>query len=114
LERSSQIKPKFFATSQEMRRWLADNHDGADELWVGLFKKGACKRGITMQDALDQALCFGWIDTKGQRIDEERWMVRFVPRRPNSNWSERSIARVKELVAEGLMHKAGRRAFDRR
>ena len=107
-------QPVFFATSQEMRDWLADNHDRADELWVGLYKKGASKSGITMQGALDHALCFGWIDTKGQRIDDERWMVRFVPRRPNSNWSERNIARVGELIAEGRMAEAGLRAFERR
>jgi uncharacterized protein YdeI (YjbR/CyaY-like superfamily) len=108
------VDPKFFDSGDEMRDWLAKNHDSADELWVGLYKKGASKSGITMQRALDQALCFGWIDTKGQRIDDERWMVRFVPRRPQSNWSERNIARVEELIAEGLMQEPGLRAFNRR
>lgn len=104
----------FFASTEEIRDWLTANHDSADELWVGLYKEGASKSGIKMQDALDQALCFGWIDTKGMRIDEERWMVRFAPRRPDSNWSERNIARVNVLVAEGLMHESGRRAYERR
>jgi uncharacterized protein YdeI (YjbR/CyaY-like superfamily) len=108
------VNPIFFASPKEMRDWLEANHESADELWVGLYKKGASKTGITMQEALDQALCFGWIDTKGMRIDDERWMVRFVPRRPESNWSERNIARVEELIAEGLMHEAGRAAFQRR
>jgi uncharacterized protein YdeI (YjbR/CyaY-like superfamily) len=108
------MTPRFFGSGEEMRAWLDDNHDSADELWVGLYKKGASKSGITMQGALDQALCFGWIDTKGQRIDDERWMVRFVPRRAKSDWSERNIARVEELTAEGLMHEAGLRAFERR
>jgi uncharacterized protein YdeI (YjbR/CyaY-like superfamily) len=97
-----------------MRDWLDANHESADEVWVGLYKKGASKSGITMQEALDQALCFGWIDTKGMRIDDERWMVRFVPRRPNSNWSERNIARVQELIAEGHMQEPGLLAFERR
>jgi uncharacterized protein YdeI (YjbR/CyaY-like superfamily) len=108
------VDPQFFDSGDEMRVWLDANHDSADELWVGLYKKGASKSGITMQGALDQALCFGWIDTKGQRIDDERWMVRFVPRRPRSNWSERNVARVEELISEGLMREPGLQAFERR
>jgi uncharacterized protein YdeI (YjbR/CyaY-like superfamily) len=108
------MEAAFFASSEEMRDWLEANHESADEIWVGLYKKGASKTGITMQEALDQALCFGWIDTKGMRIDDERWMVRFVPRRAKSNWSERNIARVEKLSAEGLMHESGRAAFERR
>jgi uncharacterized protein YdeI (YjbR/CyaY-like superfamily) len=108
------MKPKFFSSPSEMREWLEANHESADELWVGLYKKGASRSGITMQGALDQALCFGWIDTKGMRIDDQRWKVRFVPRRQTSDWSERNVARVEELIAEGLMHESGRRAFERR
>jgi uncharacterized protein YdeI (YjbR/CyaY-like superfamily) len=108
------VDPTFFESGDEMRDWLAENHERADEVWVGLYKKGASKSGITMQSALDQALCFGWIDTKGQRIDDERWMVRFVPRRPHSNWSERNVARVEELIAEGLVQEPGLWAFERR
>ena len=107
-------EPVFFASSGEIRDWFGANHATAEELWVGLYKKGAGKSGITMQEALDQALCFGWIDTKGMRIDEERWKVRFVPRRPNSSWSERNIARVGELIAEGRMREPGLAAFERR
>ena len=107
-------EPIFFESTEEMRSWLEASHESAEELWVGLYKKGAGQKGIKMQGALDQALCFGWIDTKGMRIDEERWMVRFVPRRPKSNWSDRNIARVEELIAEGLMQEPGLRAFQRR
>jgi uncharacterized protein YdeI (YjbR/CyaY-like superfamily) len=113
VERSS-TKPRFFASVDEIRDWFEANHSDAEQLWVGLYKKGASKSGIKMQDALDQALCFGWIDTKGQRIDDERWMVRFVPRRPKSNWSERNSARVEKLIADGLMREPGLRAFERR
>jgi uncharacterized protein YdeI (YjbR/CyaY-like superfamily) len=108
------VKPRFFESPDEMREWLEANHERAEELWVGLYKKAAARTGITMDEALDQALCFGWIDTKGRRIDEERWTVRFVPRRPKSNWSERNIARVEELRKQGLMHEAGLQAFERR
>jgi uncharacterized protein YdeI (YjbR/CyaY-like superfamily) len=108
------VNPIFFTSPDEMREWLEANHASAEEVWIGMYKKGASKSGITMPEALDQALCFGWIDTKGRRIDDERWMVRFVPRRPKSNWSERNIARVEELIADGLVHESGRAAFDRR
>jgi uncharacterized protein YdeI (YjbR/CyaY-like superfamily) len=108
------VDPLFFASSEEIRDWFEANHATAEELWVGLYKKGASKSGITMQQALDQALCFGWIDTKGMRLDDKRWMVRFVPRRPNSNWSERNVRRVEELIAEGRMREPGVRAFERR
>jgi uncharacterized protein YdeI (YjbR/CyaY-like superfamily) len=108
------VDPVFFAGPEEMREWLEANHESSDEIWVGLYKKGAGSSGITMQGALDQALCFGWIDTKGMRIDDERWMVRFVPRRPKSNWSERNIARAEELIAEGQMREPGLRAFEHR
>jgi uncharacterized protein YdeI (YjbR/CyaY-like superfamily) len=108
------VDPIFFAEPEETRDWFEANHAKAEELWVGLYKKGASKSGITMKDALDQALCFGWIDTKGMRIDDERWMVRFVPRRANSNWSKRNIARVEELIADGIMREPGLRAFQRR
>jgi uncharacterized protein YdeI (YjbR/CyaY-like superfamily) len=107
-------EPQFFTSPGEIRDWFEANHANADELWVGLYKKGASKSGIAMQDALDQALCFGWIDTKGMRIDDERWQVRFVPRKPKSNWSERNIARVEELIADGLMREPGLAAYERR
>jgi uncharacterized protein YdeI (YjbR/CyaY-like superfamily) len=107
-------KPVFFPSAEEMRGWLDSHHADAGELWVGIYKKGSGKTGVTFQEALDQALCFGWIDSVGRRIDDERHMVRFTPRRPNSNWSARNIARAEELRAQGLMHEAGLRAFERR
>jgi uncharacterized protein YdeI (YjbR/CyaY-like superfamily) len=67
-----------------------------------------------VREAQDQALCFGWIDSKGRRIDEERWMIRLSPRRPGSNWSEVNLARVEELRAAGLMHESGIRALEQR
>jgi uncharacterized protein YdeI (YjbR/CyaY-like superfamily) len=104
----------FFASSEEMRTWLEAHHATAPELWVGLYKKGSGKTGITLQEAQDQGICFGWIDSLARRVDDESWMLRFTPRRPNSNWAERSIERAEELLAEGEMHEAGIRAFERR
>ena len=104
----------FFASGAEMRAWLEANHATASELWVGIHKKGSHKTGITLSEAQDQGLCFGWIDSLGRRIDDDSYMIRFTPRRPRSNWSAVNIKRVEELRAQGLMHEAGLRAFERR
>ena len=81
---------------------------------MGFYKKGAKRQGITYPESVDEALRFGWIDGIRKGIDEESYMNRFTPRRPRSNWSERNIARAKELIAEGSMHPAGRKAFEAR
>jgi uncharacterized protein YdeI (YjbR/CyaY-like superfamily) len=81
---------------------------------VGIYKRNSDRSGITVREAQDQALCFGWIDSKGRRIDEGRWMLRLSPRRPGSNWSEVNLARVEELRAQGLMHESGIRALESR
>ncbi len=108
------VTPVFFASSAEMRAWLEAHHATAPELWVGLYKKGSGKTGITIQEAQDQGMCFGWVDSLSGRIDDDSYMLRFTPRRPRSNWAERSIERAEELRAHGQMHEAGIRAFERR
>jgi uncharacterized protein YdeI (YjbR/CyaY-like superfamily) len=108
------MTPVFFASGAEMRAWLEANHATAAELWVGIYKKGSEKTGITLSEAQDQGLCFGWIDSLGRRIGDDSYMIRFTPRRPRSNWSAVNIKRVGELRAQGLMHEAGIRAFERR
>jgi uncharacterized protein YdeI (YjbR/CyaY-like superfamily) len=108
------VTPVFFASSEEMRAWLEAHHATAPELWVGLYKKGSGKTGITIQEAQDQGMCFGWVDSLSRRIDDDSYMLRFTPRRPRSNWAERSIERAEELRAHGQMHEAGIRAFERR
>jgi uncharacterized protein YdeI (YjbR/CyaY-like superfamily) len=104
----------FFASAEEMREWLEAHHETAAELWVGIYKKGSGKTGVTLREAQDQAMCFGWVDSMSRRIDDERYMLRFTPRRPDSNWTEGNVARAEELRAQGLMHEAGIRAFERR
>jgi uncharacterized protein YdeI (YjbR/CyaY-like superfamily) len=104
----------FFASPEEMRAWLEARHATATELWVGIYKKGSGKASVTVQEAQDQGICFGWIDSLSRRIDDDSYMLRFTPRRPGSDWSARNIARVEELRAQGLMHEAGIRAFHRR
>ena len=108
------MKPRFFATPAEFRKWLESNHATAPELLVGFRKKATGKPSITWPESVDQALCFGWIDGIRRRVDDESYTIRFTPRRPGSVWSTINIARVKELKAAGVMHAKGLEAFDRR
>jgi len=104
----------FFATAADLRSWFAKHHDTAPELFVGYWKKGTGGVGVSHTEAIEQALCFGWIDSVARRIDEQRYQVRFTPRRRGSVWSAINIAKIAELAAGGLMHPAGIRAFEAR
>ena len=105
---------RFFATQAAWRRWLEANHDKADEIWVGLFRKSSGRPSITWPEAVDVALCFGWIDGVRKSIDEISYRNRFTPRRLGSNWSDVNVRRVEALTAEGLMTAPGTRAFEAR
>ena len=85
-----------------------------DELWVGFYKVGSGKPSITWPEAVDGALCFGWIDGVRKSLDESRYVIRFTPRRPKSIWSAVNIKRVAELSSLGLMRPQGMQAFERR
>jgi uncharacterized protein YdeI (YjbR/CyaY-like superfamily) len=104
----------FFATAGELRTWYEQNHDKAAELIVGYWKKHTGRSGVAHTEAIEQALCFGWIDSIGRRIDADRYQVRFTPRRKGSVWSAVNVAAVARLTEQGLMHPAGRRAFESR
>jgi uncharacterized protein YdeI (YjbR/CyaY-like superfamily) len=107
-------EPIFFASPQEFYAWLEGHHDTEKEVYVGLYKAHTGRRGMSWSEAVDQALCFGWIDGRADRIDDDRWMQRFTPRRPGSNWSDVNVAKVARLEEAGLMRAAGRAAFERR
>jgi uncharacterized protein YdeI (YjbR/CyaY-like superfamily) len=104
----------FFATPDEWRQWLTQHHADRQELWVGLYKKGSGRPSITYPEAVDQALCFGWIDGVRKSIAADSYCNRFTPRRSGSTWSAVNIRRVRELTAQGLMHAAGLKAFEER
>ena len=101
----------FFETPAGLRAWLEEHHATASELWVGYYKKASGRRSLTWSQVVDEALCFGWIDGKTQRIDEHRYRQRLTPRRRNSNWSAVNIAKVAELRTQGRMTAAGEAAF---
>ena len=105
---------RFFETSSEFRRWLEAHHQTATEQWVGFHKKGSGRPSISWPEAVDQALCFGWIDGIRKSIDQHSYTNRFTPRKTKSTWSKVNIARVTELTAQGLMAPAGLRAFEAR
>jgi uncharacterized protein YdeI (YjbR/CyaY-like superfamily) len=108
------VDPRFFATAADFRAWLERHHEDERELWVGFHKKGSGRPSITWPEAVDQALCFGWIDGVRKGIDDASYMIRFTPRSPTSTWSKVNVGRMAELMAGGLVEPAGRRAFERR
>jgi uncharacterized protein YdeI (YjbR/CyaY-like superfamily) len=108
------VDPIFFPAPEDFRAWLEQNHETADEVLVGFYKKKAGKPSMTWSDSVDQALCFGWIDGKGRSLGDEAHTIRFTPRRPKSNWSAINIAKVAQLTEQGLMRPAGLAAFEKR
>lgn len=111
---SPHLKAKFFRDARAFRDWLDKNHDRRDELWMGYYKKSSGRAGLTYMDALDEALCFGWIDGVTKSIDEQRYAQRWTPRRPGSIWSKRNIGKVESLKAQGRMTDAGLAAYEQR
>ena len=109
-----QVETRYFKTPAEFRAWLAKNHATATELGVVLHRKASGKATMTWSEAVDQALCFGWIDSIARRVNEASRVQRFTPRKPRSNWSAVNIKKVMELTAQGLMTPAGLAAFARR
>jgi uncharacterized protein YdeI (YjbR/CyaY-like superfamily) len=105
---------RFFASAESLRRWLERRHDRAGEVWIGFYRKDSGKRGISYAQALDAALCFGWIDGIRKKLDDVSYVNRFTPRRPGSVWSTVNIRHVERLKAAGLMHAAGLAAFEKR
>ncbi|MFC7489095.1 MULTISPECIES: YdeI/OmpD-associated family protein [unclassified Knoellia] len=104
----------FFRDAAEFRAWLEAHHETATELWMGLHKKHVPERGLTWEDAVPEALCFGWIDSVSQRIDEDSRRQRWTPRKSSSIWSAVNIAHVERLTAEGRMLPAGIAAYEKR
>lgn len=104
----------FFADAAEFRVWLEENHATASELWMGLAKKHVSPRGLTWADAVVEALCFGWIDSVAQRIDDDFTRQRWTPRKKGSTWSNINVAHVERLLAQGRMAPAGIAAYEAR
>lgn len=108
------LKPHFFPSPSAWRAWLEEHHSETDELWVGLYKRDSRRPSITWPEAVDGALCFGWIDGVRKSVDAISYKIRFTPRKPRSVWSAVNVRRATELSSAGLMHAAGLAAFEKR
>jgi len=104
----------YFGSPSEWRRWLAENHVSEKEVLVGYYKKGVDKPTITWPQSVDEALCYGWIDGVRRTVDNERYTIRFTPRKSTSIWSAVNMNRVAELTEQGLMQPEGLTAFEKR
>ncbi|MEX1045965.1 MAG: YdeI/OmpD-associated family protein [Actinomycetota bacterium] len=108
------MKPKFFAKPEKFREWLKVHHKTESELWVGFHKKDSGKPSMTWPEAVEEALCFGWIDGVRRSYSASSYVNRFTPRRAGSNWSKINIAKAEELIRNRKMRAAGRTAFEAR
>jgi uncharacterized protein YdeI (YjbR/CyaY-like superfamily) len=106
--------PVFFENAGAFRNWLERHAARESELWVGFYKVGSGKPSLTWPESVDEALCFGWIDSVRRRIDESAYQIRFTPRKKDSIWSAINLAKVETLSAQGRMRPAGLEAFARR
>jgi uncharacterized protein YdeI (YjbR/CyaY-like superfamily) len=98
----------FYAKNRhEWHQWLVENHDTASGIWLIYYKKNSDKPRVEYNDAVEEALSFGWIDSKANILDDERYMQVFTPRKPHSNWSKTNKIRVNKLIKNGLMQPAG-------
>lgn len=104
----------FFESAAALRAWLSANHGSERQLWIGFHKKGSGGHGIAYAEAVDEALCFGWIDGQLSGLDERTYALRFTPRRADSLWSTANIKRVAQMVETGRMQEAGLQAFEAR
>ena len=108
------MEPIFFPSTAEWRSWLEAHHDTETEVVVGFLKKATGRPSMTWSEAVDEAICFGWIDGVRHSHGPDAYSNRFTPRKPRSNWSNVNVAKVERLTAEGRMHPAGVAAFEKR
>ncbi len=108
------MKPVFFTTPDELRKWFTKNHKKETELLVGFYKTGTDIASIRWPESVDEALCFGWIDGVRKSIDEISYSIRFTPRKSTSIWSAINIKKVEALLEKGLMKPEGIASFQKR
>ena len=102
-----------FASREAWETWLEEHHATSDGLWLKLAKKGSGLETVSLAEALDVALCYGWIDSQADGFDDQHWLLRFTPRRPRSKWSKINRVKVSKLIEEGRMKSAGLREVER-
>lgn len=108
----SEGEPIFFETPDAFGAWLAEHHDSLEVQWVGFWKKATGKPSITWPESVEQALRWGWIDGLRRSIDDEAYMIRFTPRRPDSHWSRKNVETYRRLEEAGLIEESGRLVWE--
>ena len=108
------MRPRYFKTQAELRSWFVENHDSLAEVWIGFYIKASGKISVSYAEAVDEALCFGWIDGIRKKVDQTRYANRFTPRRTKSSWSKTNIENVKRLAISGKMTRVGLEAINRK
>jgi uncharacterized protein YdeI (YjbR/CyaY-like superfamily) len=103
----------FFATPADLEAWLDEHGEESDGIWLKFAKKGSGIRSVVYAEAVEVALCRGWIDGQAKRLDEQHYLQRFTPRRPRSKWSRINREKAERLIAEGRMRPAGLREIER-
>jgi len=103
----AESEPLMFKSREEWRAWLEENHDRESEVWLVYYKKDTGKQSVTYEAAVEEAICFGWVDGQVKTIDSERYMQRYTPRKKNAVWSESNKERVQRMIIEGRMTKYG-------
>ncbi len=105
------VKPELrilpFKSSKDWSKWLVKNHSSSNGIWLKFFKKNSCIRSIVYSEAVDEALCYGWIDGQAKSFDDQAYLQRFTPRRTKSIWSKRNIENIKRLSDEDRMKPSG-------
>jgi len=101
-----------FASLEAWEAWLEEHHTTSEGLWLKIAKSGSDLETVSMAEALEVALCYGWIDSQADGFDDQYWLLRFTPRRPRSKWSKRNRAKVAKLIEEGRMKPAGLREVE--
>jgi uncharacterized protein YdeI (YjbR/CyaY-like superfamily) len=101
------FKTLYVSSREEWRKWLISNHKPENEIWLIYFKKHTGRPRIAYNDAVEEAICFGWIDSTIRKIDDDRYMQKFTPRNKNSFWSKANIERMKKMINEGKVTEAG-------
>jgi uncharacterized protein YdeI (YjbR/CyaY-like superfamily) len=103
----------FFESSEKWAAWLDTNHDGSAGVWLKIAKRSAAEESVSYADALDVALCYGWIDGQKGKLDDDYWLQRFTPRRPRSKWSKINSTKATALIASGQMKASGLREIEK-
>lgn len=107
------ITKTFYAKNRkEWRKWLSENHDKEKDIWLIYYRKDSNKPRVPYDEAVEEALCFGWIDSTVKGIDDEKFAQRFSPRNPKSNWSQLNLHRIRNLIKQKKMTDTGLKLVD--